>query len=136
MSFRFPVVKTQTSAVWSICRIYVYIYTSSSSSSSSFCAACTDFPDSLVIRPYHHLLLAGLLDNILRQNRAVRTLVLIGRPTLLHFCKGVYRRTSFMSSSLLLQQCPACLIHFIWVVLEIGSRWPYRSCFVGCCFQD
>ena len=41
-----------------------------------------------------------------------------------------------MSSSLLFQQCPGCLVHFIWKVLEMGGRWPYSCCFVGCCFQD
>ena len=41
-----------------------------------------------------------------------------------------------MSSSWLLQQCPTSLIHLIWMVLKIGSRWPYKYCFVGCCFQD
>ena len=41
-----------------------------------------------------------------------------------------------MSSSLLLQQHPACLIRLIWIVLGTGGRFPY-SCFsVGCCFQD
>ena len=40
-----------------------------------------------------------------------------------------------MSSSLLLQQFPACLVHFIWMVLEMGGRWLY-SCFMVCCFQD
>ena len=41
-----------------------------------------------------------------------------------------------MSLSLLLQQSPTCLVHFIWMVLEIGGRWPYTCCFKGCCFQD
>ena len=36
---------------------------------------------------------------------------------------------------LLLQQCSACLVRLIWMVLKMGSRWPY-SCYVGCCFQD
>ena len=49
---------------------------------------------------------------------------------------GVHRSTSLMSSSLLLQQCPACLAHLIWIVFVMGSRWPYSWCFVGCCLQD
>ena len=28
----------------------------------------------------------------------------------------------------------ACLSY--WIVLEIGGKWPYNCCFVGCCFQD
>ena len=49
--------------------------------------------------------------------------------------EGVHRRTSLMSSSLLLQQCPICPIYHIWIVLEMGGKWPYNCCFVGCCFQ-
>ena len=48
---------------------------------------------------------------------------------------GVYRSTSLMSSSLLPQQCSACLVRLIWIVFVIGGRWPYSWCFVGCCLQ-
>ena len=41
-----------------------------------------------------------------------------------------------MSSSLLLQQCPACLVHLTWIVFVMGGRWPYSWCLVGCCHQD
>ena len=51
-------------------------------------------------------------------------------------CKGIHKRLSLMSLSLLLQQCSACLVCFIWMVLEIGGRRPYNCCFVACCFQD
>ena len=30
-----------------------------------------------------------------------------------------------MSSSLLLQQCPACLVRLTWIVFVMGGRWPY-----------
>ena len=43
---------------------------------------------------------------------------------------------SVMSSSLLLRLCPACLVRLIWIVLEMRGKWPYRCCFLGCCFQD
>ena len=65
-----------------------------------------------------------------------RRYVLLGLQILAHPCEGVHRRTSLKSSSLLLQQCPACLVHLIWMVLEIEGRWPYNCCFMGCCFQD
>ena len=45
--------------------------------------------------------------------------------------RGGHRRTSLMSLSL---QYPACLVRLIWKVLEIGGRWPYSCCFLGCCF--
>ena len=44
--------------------------------------------------------------------------------------------TSFMSSSLLLQQCPACLVRLTLIVFVMGGEWPYSWCFVGCCLQD
>ena len=44
---------------------------------------------------------------------------------------GVHRSTSLMSSSLLLQQCPACLVRLTWIVFEMGGRWPYSWCFVS-----
>ena len=49
---------------------------------------------------------------------------------------GVHRSTSLMSSSLLLQQCPACLFRLTWIVFVMGARWPYSWCLVGCCLQD
>ena len=30
----------------------------------------------------------------------------------------------------------ACLVRLIWMVFEMGDRWPYRCSFVGCCLQD
>ena len=41
-----------------------------------------------------------------------------------------------MSSSLLLQQCPACLVRLTRMFCEIGGRWPYSCFLVGCCFHD
>ena len=41
-----------------------------------------------------------------------------------------------MSSSLLLMQCPACLVRLTLIVFVMGGRWPYSCCFVGCCLQD
>ena len=41
-----------------------------------------------------------------------------------------------MSSSMLLQQCPACLVRLTWIVFVIGGRWPYSLCLVRCCRQD
>ena len=43
---------------------------------------------------------------------------------------GVYH------SSLLLQQCPACLVRLTLIVFVMGGRWPYSCCFVGCYLQD
>ena len=47
-----------------------------------------------------------------------------GRPAFARPCVGVHKSTSLMSSSLLLQQCPACLVRLTWIVFVIGGRWP------------
>ena len=49
---------------------------------------------------------------------------------------GVHRSTSLTISSLLLQQCPACLVRLACIVFMIGGRWPYSWRHVGCCCQD
>ena len=59
-----------------------------------------------------------------------------GRPAFARPCVEVHKSTSLMSSSLLLQQCPACLARLTWIVFVIGGRWPYSWCLVGCCRQD
>ena len=57
------------------------------------------------------------------------------RPAFARPYVGVHRSTSFMSSSLLLQQCPACLVRLTWIVFVMGGWWPYSWCFVECCLQ-
>ena len=59
-----------------------------------------------------------------------------GRPAFARPCEGVHRSTSLMSSSLLLQQCPTCLVRLILIVFMIGGWWRYSYCFVGYCHQD
>ena len=59
-----------------------------------------------------------------------------GRPAFARPCLVVHKSTSLMSSSLLLQQCPACLVRLTWIVFGIVGRWLYSSCLVGCCHQD
>ena len=55
-----------------------------------------------------------------------------GRPAFARPCVGVHKSKSLMSSSLLLQQCPACLVRLTWIVFVIGGRWPYSWCLVRC----
>ena len=59
-----------------------------------------------------------------------------GRPTLTHPYVGVHRSTSLMSSSLLLQQCPACLVRRTCIVFVMGGKCLYSWSLVGCCRQD
>ena len=59
-----------------------------------------------------------------------------GRPAFAWPYAGVHRSTSLTSSSLLLQQCPACLVRLAWIVFVLGGRWLYSLCLVECCRQD
>ena len=59
-----------------------------------------------------------------------------GRPAFAWPYVGVHRSTSLMSSSLLLQQCPACLVRLTWIVFVMRGRWLYSWCLVECCHQD
>ena len=58
------------------------------------------------------------------------------RPAFSRPCEGVLCSISLISSSLLLQQCPAYLVCLAWIVFVIGGKWPYNCCFVGGCLQD
>ena len=55
-----------------------------------------------------------------------------GRPVFAWPYAGVHRSTSLTSSSLLLQQCPACLVHLTCIVFVMGGKWPYSWCLVVC----
>ena len=59
-----------------------------------------------------------------------------GCPAFARPYAAFYWSTSLMSSSLLLQQCPACLVRLTWIVFVMGGRWPYSWCYLGCCHQD
>ena len=45
-----------------------------------------------------------------------------GHPVFAWPYAGVHESTSLMSSSLLLQQCPACLVRLTWIVFVMGGR--------------
>ena len=59
-----------------------------------------------------------------------------GRPAFAWPYDWVHRSISLMSSSLFLQQCPACLVRLTRIVFVMGGRWSYSWCLVGCCRQD
>ena len=91
---------------------------------------------SLATSPYCSLPLAGLQGYILYPHRAAVCRFELVVLLLLGHMWGVHRSTSLMSSSLLLQQCPACLVCLTWTVFMMGGRWLYSWCFVGCCLLD
>ena len=51
-----------------------------------------------------------------------------GRPAFARPCVGVHKSTSLMSSSLLLQQCPACLVRLTWIVFVNAIFFPNYPC--------
>ena len=59
-----------------------------------------------------------------------------GRPAFARPYVGVHGSRSLMSSSLVLQQCPACLVRLAWIVFVMGGRWPHSWCLVACCRLD
>ena len=106
-------------------------------SSSSWRAADTDYPwHSLATSPYHSSPLAGLQGYIQCPHRAAVCKFELVRPAFAWPYVRVHRSTSLMSSSLLLQQCPACLVRLTCIVFVMGGKWPYSWCLVGCCHQD
>ena len=86
---------------------------------------------SLATSPYHSSLLTGLQGYIPYPHiAAVCMYVRAGRPAFAWPYAGVHRSTSLMSSSLLLQQCPACLVRLTCIVFVMGGKWPYSWCLV------
>ena len=61
---------------------------------------------------------------------------LAGCPAFYSSMLGGSRSTSLMSSTLILHQCPACLVRLTWIVFVMDGKWPYSCCFVGCCLQN
>ena len=103
-----------------------------SSSSSSCRAASTYIPD-----PLRHFFLSFIAFGWSSGLHPVSShsccmYVRACRPAFAWPYAGVHRSTSLMSSSLLLQQCPACLVRLTYIVFVMGGKWPYSWCFVGC----
>ena len=74
---------------------------------------------SLAFRPYYPSLPPGPLESILCLYRAlVGKFLLVGQHVLVRM-KGFHWRTLLTISSLLLQQCPACLVCLTLMVLEM-----------------
>ena len=110
--------------------IYIYIYIIMSCRQHGYSWL------SLATSPYYSSPLASLQGYILCPHIAgvckfALVVLLFAWPYV-----GVYRGTSLMSSSLLLQQCPACLVRLTCIVFVMWGKWPYSWCLVGCCRQD
>ena len=91
---------------------------------------------SLATSPYHSSHPTGLLGYILCPHIVAVCKFVLVVPAFAHPYVGVHRSTSLMSSSLLLQRCPACLVRLTCIVFVMGGKCPYSWCLVGCCRQD
>ena len=81
---------------------------------------------SLATSPYSSSLLAGLQGYIPYPHRAAVCMFELAVLLLFGHMRGVHRSTSLMSSSMLPQQCPACLARLTWIVFVMGGKW--RRC--------
>ena len=116
--------------------IYIYIYFYKSSSSSSCCAPARI---SLTLSRYFSLsFIASGRSSGLHTASSYRCCMYVraGCHDFSRAYVGFHRSTSLMSSSLLLRQCPACLVRLTWIVFVMGGWWPYSWCFVGCRILD
>ena len=112
----------------------IVILTKHPSSSSSSLAGSTKFPV-----PPRHSFLSSIATGRCPRLRLVSAQsrcksLLVGQHSHV-FCAWVHNRTSLMSSSLLLQLCPACHVRLTWMVYVMRGKWSYSCCFVWCCFQ-
>ena len=99
--------------------------------SSSWCyAISTDIPDPLSPHPP----IVHCFRQILYATSRIGTELLYVSSSWTS-CEGIHWSTSLMSSSLLLQQCPVCLVRLILIVFVMCGRWPYSCCLVGCCLH-
>ena len=105
------------------------------SSSSSGHAISTDIPDPLLppLPIVHCFWQVFRATSILAQSCCMQ--VQAGCPAFARPCEGVHKSMLLMSSSLLLQLCPRCLVHLILIVFMMSGRWLYSCCFVGCCLE-
>ena len=116
---------------------------------------CIPFSNLYHHHHHHHIVLAARISLTLSRHSSLSFIALgrssgqhpvsshscwmyvrAGRPAFARPCVGIHKSTSLMSSSLLLQQCPACLVLLTWIDFVIGGRWPYSWCLVGCRCQD
>ena len=117
---------------------------------------CIHFCDTIYIYCHHHHVVPLARISLTLSRHFFQSFIASGRssglhPVSSHSCcmyvqagvpafarpyAGVHRSTSLMSSSLLLQQCPACLVRLTWIVFVMVGRWAYSWCLVGCCRQD
>ena len=106
-----------------ISHIYIYIYISSCRTASMDLLDPLSPPISIVHRSW----------DVFKAIFSIGTdMLYIGFSWLSCLCSSMWRvhwSISLMSSSLLLEQCHACLVRLTWIEFVLGVRWPYSCCF-------
>ena len=141
-----------------LCLIYIYIYIRQERNSHTHTHTHTHiyiYIYMYIYHHHHHIELVAWISLTLSRHSSLsfialdrssgqhpvyshscRMYVRAVRPAFARLCLGVHKSTSPMSSPLLLQQCPTCLVRLTWIVFVIGGRWPYSWCLGGCCRQE
>ena len=119
--------------IWRKTYIYIYIYTSSHRHHHLVVP-----PARISLTLSRHSSLSFITSGRSSElhpisSRSCCMYVRAGHPAFTQSCEGVDRKTSLMSSSLLLHHCPACLVFLILIFFVMGGTWPYSWCFVRCC---
>ena len=91
-----------------------------------------DYHPHLVVPPAQIFLTLSLATPSYRPSlHPVSSLLYVGSSWSPCFCSAMWGGPSLMSSSLLLQQCPACLVRLTLIVFAMGDMWPYSCCFAS-----
>ena len=84
---------------------------------------------------HHHVVLLAWISLTFSRHFSL-SFITSGRSSGLHpisshsCCMYVWAGHPAFTSSLLLLQCPACLVHLTCIVFLTGGRWPYSWCLV------
>ena len=95
-------------------------------------------PARISLTLFRHFSLSFIASSVLHpvSSHSCCMYVRAGRPAFAWPYAGFHRSTSLMNSSLLLLQCPACLVRLTCIVFVMWGRWSYSWCLVGCSRQE
>ena len=129
---------------------YIYIFALTFIYTYMLCLCLYIYIYIYIYHHHHHIVLAARISLTLSRHSCLSFIALgrssgqqpvsshscwmyvrAGRPAFARPCVGIHKSTSLMSSSLLLQQCPACLVRLTWIDFVIGGRCPYSWCPCG-----
>ena len=119
-----------------LCRLFnakATLLEEQSSSCSSYRAISMDIPDPLS----PPLPIVHCFWQFLRATSSIGTeLLYVCSSWSSCLCLSMWRGPQEYITYELVPTSPACLVRLILIVFMMDGRWPYSSCFVGCCLQD